>query len=260
MVTNCNKFYYVIKDDTCYDLAAKFSITLDQFYAWNPFVGNTCKKLMPETYVCVGLIGQSTSPSPTPNPSSTVRPTPTITTPTNGIATPTPIQSGMVGNCNKFYFVVKDDNCYAIAQSNSVSLDQFYIWNPAAGSTCATLGLGTYVCVGTTNFAPTTLKTTAKPTTATPCIMTFNLSKGQYECPTATPTPTKAGNGIATPTPFQAGMTTNCKKFYKVVKDDGCWAISNTYGISLDDFYKWNPAVGGSCATLYPDNYVCVGV
>jgi hypothetical protein len=122
---------------------------------------------------------------------------------------------------NKFYFVVKDDNCYNIAQSNSISLDQFYAWNPAVGNDCATLRLGTYVCIATVGAAPTTLKTTAKPTSATFCTMSFNRSKGQYECPTPAPTPTRAGNGIATPTPFQAGMTTNCKKFYKVVKDDG---------------------------------------
>jgi transposase-like protein len=45
-----------------------------------------------------------------------------------------------------------------------------------------------------------------------------------------------------------------------VVKGDGCWAIANTYKIELNDFYKWNPAVGSTCAQLRPDNYVCVGV
>lgn len=70
----------------------------------------------------------------------------------------------------------------------------------------------------------------------------------------------KPGNGIATPTPIQSGMITNCKKLHRVVKGDGCWAIANTYKIELNDFYKWNPAVGSTCAQLRPDNYVCVGV
>ena len=55
-------------------------------------------------------------------------------------------------------------------------------------------------------------------------------------------------------------MTSNCKKFHKVVKNDGCWDIANTYKIDLNNFYKWNPAVGTSCGALWIDNYVCVGV
>lgn len=63
-----------------------------------------------------------------------------------------------------------------------------------------------------------------------------------------------------TPTPIQDGMTKRCNTFYEVKSGDGCWDIANTHGISLDDFYSFNPAVGDDCSKLYPDNYVCVGV
>jgi hypothetical protein len=50
-------------------------------------------------------------------------------------------------------------------------------------------------------------------------------------------------------------------KYHKVVPGDNCWAIANQYGISLDQFYLWNPAVKPtSCQSLLPDYYVCVGV
>jgi hypothetical protein len=55
-------------------------------------------------------------------------------------------------------------------------------------------------------------------------------------------------------------MIDTCKVFYYVVADDGCWAIANSYGILLDDFYAWNPAVKTDCSGLWPDYYVCVGI
>ena len=55
-------------------------------------------------------------------------------------------------------------------------------------------------------------------------------------------------------------MTPNCKKFYKVAKDDGCWAIANSNKIDLNDFFAWNPAVGTDCKGLWPEYYVCIGV
>ncbi|KAH7075512.1 hypothetical protein BKA63DRAFT_602897 [Paraphoma chrysanthemicola] len=263
MVSNCNKFYFVVKDDTCYDTAAKFSISLDHFYLWNPAVGTDCKKLFSDTYVCVGLIGSGATPTPTPGQSTTVRPSTTKATPTNGISTPTPVQSGMVNNCDDFYLVKDNEICADIVKAYGISLEQFYAWNPAVGNTCSALRATYYVCVSTVGVSPSTLKTTIKPTSTSwvkPSLCTFNLSKGEYVCPSANPTPTTTKGGVATPTPVQSGMTGNCKRFYKVVKDDGCWAISNTYKIALDDFYKWNLAVGSSCAGLQYGYYVCVGI
>jgi hypothetical protein len=42
--------------------------------------------------------------------------------------------------------------------------------------------------------------------------------------------------------------------------DDGCSVIANQYGISLDDFYKWNPGVGPRCESLWQGYAVCVGI
>lgn len=61
---------------------------------------------------------------------------------------PTPYQTGMATNCNKFHMVVSGDECGTIATSAGITLANFYLWNPAVGSTCATLDLGDYVCIG----------------------------------------------------------------------------------------------------------------
>lgn len=55
-------------------------------------------------------------------------------------------------------------------------------------------------------------------------------------------------------------MVSNCDDFYYIQSGDGCWAIANTFGIDLDDFYNWNPALGYDCSGLLADVYVCVRV
>lgn len=134
------------------------------------------------------------------------------------------------------------------------------------GADCKGLFPNNYVCVSVIGLSPptTTMKTSTKWVEPPSC--TFDPKKGEYVCPTAGLTTTRptttTGNGIATPTPIQSGMTGSCKKFYKVVANDGCWAIANAQKIDLNDFYKWNPAVnaGGECKGLQANVYVCVGV
>ena len=69
-----------------------------------------------------------------------------------------------------------------------------------------------------------------------------------------------AAGAVTTPTPFQASMVGNCTKFHLVVSGDTCSSIATAAGVSLSDFYTWNPAVGTSCATLFAKNNVCIGV
>lgn len=224
MATNCNKFYLVQKGDGCSTIASAYGITLADFYAWNPAVGTSCTDLDYDDYVCVGIIGQ------------TAVPTTTTPTPTNGITTPTPIQTGMVSDCDQFYLVQAGDGCQTIATSYGISLATFYAWNPAVGTSCTNLDYGDYVCVGTLDQTTTLRTTTTTRTTSTPT------------------------NGISTPTPTQTGMVSNCDDFYLVVSGDSCYDIATGNGITLDEFYAWNPAIGTSCSGLDFGYYVCVGI
>jgi LysM domain len=147
----------------------------------------------------------------------------------NGVTTPKPIQSGMVGNCNTFYLVQPGDGCAAIASKNGITLAQFYAWNTQVGTGCPGLWANTYACVGVIGFVR------SSPTTS-------------------------EGNGITTPTPIQTGMTGSCKKFYFVKSGDSCVSIAGAVGVSLDQFLSWNPAAGGSCAALWANTYCCIAV
>ncbi|KAF2108719.1 hypothetical protein BDV96DRAFT_556005 [Lophiotrema nucula] len=228
IVGNCDKFYLVQKDEGCSAIAAKFGITLAQFQAWNPKVGTTCGGLWADAYACVSIIGHEASSTPS---------TPTTTKPGNGISTPQPTQPNMVSNCDKFHFVVQDkDNCATIAAQYGISLAQFQAWNPSAGAQCGGLWANAYCCVSI-------------------------IGQDSTPTPTAKPTTTKPGNGVATPTPTQPGMVSNCKKFDYVKKGEVCDTIvKRNSGLTLTNFYKWNTGVGKNCELLWAETYVCIAI
>ncbi|KAL5332236.1 hypothetical protein BJX70DRAFT_384756 [Aspergillus crustosus] len=145
MNSNCDDLYLVVGGDSCYDIAAAHGIALADFYSWNPAIGTSCGGLWPEYYVCVGIIRQSPATTITTTTTTTSR---TTTSTGNGIATPTSTQLNMVGQCDSFYLVVSGDGCWDIAAQARITLDDFYLWNPAVGSSCSGLWPGYYVCIG----------------------------------------------------------------------------------------------------------------
>ena len=112
MVSGCDAFYAVKSGDTCSVIASEYDISLAPFYGWNPAVGSSCLYLEVGGYVCVGVVG-----------SSSVTATPTSYTPssTMGVSTPSPIQTGMVSDCDEFYDVESGDTCSAIASEYDIS-------------------------------------------------------------------------------------------------------------------------------------------
>jgi hypothetical protein len=82
------------------------------------------------SYVCVSMIGHTLTQPPT----STTSP------PSNGIETPTPIQPGMIDNCDAFYFAEPGQGCASIAAANGISLTQFVNWDPRVNRDYYVLG------------------------------------------------------------------------------------------------------------------------
>jgi LysM repeat protein len=79
---------------------------------------------------------------------STTDYTPPTTTKGNGVVTPTPTQTGMVGNCKTFYFVKSGDTCDSIVKKYGISVSNFKKWNTGVGSDCTGMWKDAYVCVG----------------------------------------------------------------------------------------------------------------
>ncbi|OAA33878.1 carbohydrate-binding module family 50 protein [Metarhizium rileyi] len=97
-----------------------------------------------DAYVCVSVLGRKPTPSK----------------PDNGIATPTPIQPGMVDNCNKFYKVASGDNCAGIASKQNILVKEFVTWNPKIG--------GESVCVSVIGYKPRP-RILTQPSIVQPC-------------------------------------------------------------------------------------------
>lgn len=144
---------------------------------------------------------------------------PTTTEPVaNPNPTPDPIQNGMVGNCNKFHLVASGDNCWSVASKYSLTESQLQQWNAGiGGSACNNMWTGYHLCVGVSGGGGS-----------------------QTQPPPASDTPQ----------PVQDGMVGNCKRFHFVQGGQNCEGISRSYGISVGDFVRWNPAAGSDCRGL----------
>ncbi|KAF6816873.1 LysM domain-containing protein [Colletotrichum plurivorum] len=143
VISNCDKFYFVKTDEPCTSIAASHGISMAQFLAWNPMAGSNCAGLWANAYACVHAIGSGRPPT------TTVKPPSTTTAAGNGVATPSPTQLGMVGNCDRFHFVKADEFCADIAAKYGISSQQIIQWNSSVGSSCAGLWANVYICVHT---------------------------------------------------------------------------------------------------------------
>ncbi|OCL13420.1 carbohydrate-binding module family 50 protein [Glonium stellatum] len=294
IASNCKAYYKVQSGDSCSGIVNKYhTFTLQDFYSWNPAVGDSCQSLLAGYYVCVGVPGTPTGPPPT------------SATPTG----PLPEQSGIASNCNSFYKVISGDTCLGIVDKyGTFTLADFYIWNPAVSSTCSALEVGYYVCVGVpgtpTGKSTSTLATPTGPSPTQTGIIstctkyyqaksgdscssisesfgTFTVTQfeawnpavgnscatlfvGYYYCvaipgtPTtrsATPNPTSSG-----PQPEQSGIVSSCNKYYLAKSGDSCSTIEKSQGITATNFFAWNKGIKSDCSNLFLGYYVCIGV
>ncbi|RAL14683.1 putative LysM domain protein [Aspergillus homomorphus CBS 101889] len=235
--------------DTCAALENYYGITVAQLASWNPSLSTTACTLIEGWSYCVeappgagtALTTTTTSTSTTTtSKTSTSTTSATTTATTSSPGKPSPTQAGLAANCDAFYYVQKDDSCWAISNSyGNFTLDQFYDWNPAVKTDCSGLQPGYYVCVGVAGAGtPATTTTSIAATTTTASSTT---STGSYQ-------------------PQQTGIASNCASYYFVESGDTCAKIATAKGISLSDFYAWNPAVGSACSTLKAGYWVCVGI
>ncbi|KAB8238387.1 uncharacterized protein BDW43DRAFT_296660 [Aspergillus alliaceus] len=272
LISSCNAFYYVQKDDSCWAIAVK----------------TNCSGLQLNYYVCVGAVG-STAPIIT---SKTATASPTTTT-----APHSPQQSGISSDCmlptflyishtcfallkipidhtpgNNYYFVEAGDECAFIAAKHGIALR----------STCGSLQAGYWVCIGVS-------ATTAKTTTGTAPAST-GLSPTQSGIVTDCSAYYQAQGGddswsivnkkysYLTAAKFyewNPAIGTSCSNlqtgYYYCVATKNKGPMPNAistcakwhlvaYAITSTQFGSWNPYVGSSCATLWQGYYVCVGV
>jgi len=129
----CIKLVLAISGDDCYDFAVANQITQSQLYYWNPVLGvngaNCGLQFQAGEAYCVAVSGSTAVPS-----------------------APTPTQTGITANCNKWVAAKSGDDCYDFAVANGITQANLYAWNivlGANGASCSTLfQAGENYCVG----------------------------------------------------------------------------------------------------------------
>ena len=142
ITSGCTKYSQAQSGDYCIKFAQENNITPDQLYAWNTVLGsggsNCSQTFFLGYYYCVAG----------PSATSVATPTPTTSVP----AVPSPTQTGIASNCNKYAVANDGDYCSKFAQEYNVSTDNLYAWNTvlgSGGSNCDTqFFLGYYYCIG----------------------------------------------------------------------------------------------------------------
>ncbi|KAF2717774.1 carbohydrate-binding module family 50 protein [Polychaeton citri CBS 116435] len=156
MVSGCTRFWLVQVNNTCYDIAQGFQITLDQLYGWNPALKGDCSGLITGNYICVSISTSTSSVVMTSGATSTstsIRSTSSTATPTNGgTSPPGPTESGIPSDCDKWVLQKDGIYCYDMAQNAGISLSCLYQMNPALNTNageCQGLYAGYAYCIGT---------------------------------------------------------------------------------------------------------------
>ncbi|KAH6687318.1 hypothetical protein F5X68DRAFT_207197 [Plectosphaerella plurivora] len=121
----------------------------------------TTSKALPTTTTVSRTTTATTTTAPIPTTTTTSQTPPTTTTmPSNGINTPSPVQQGMVTNCNAFATVRPTTTCQGILDWNKLTLANFFKWNPSVGSDCSGLEKNTWACIGVIENSPPPSTTT----------------------------------------------------------------------------------------------------
>ncbi|PGH13775.1 hypothetical protein AJ79_03474 [Helicocarpus griseus UAMH5409] len=147
------------------DTPAAFTISMEEFLAWNPSLTPDCGDFQPNRSYCVAADVKKPDPDPPTTTTTTTNPeqstpttstttTTTTTNPGNKIPTPTPTQPSMVPNCDAFHLVAPGEICTNIAANHSITLQDLYTWNPSINADYSGLWANAYICVSIIGHTP----------------------------------------------------------------------------------------------------------
>lgn len=140
---------------------------------------------------------------------------------------------GTITTCNCFTLVSGQEMglrpCMDIAEDARITVSQLESWNPWVGTDC---DAGVYAGLGFNDLRAVCIRDGGGSSSSS--------SSSSSNSATVTNGPTTTMTSPSAPT--QPGIPSGCTKYHTAVAGDGCWDIANAYGITLDQFYQWNPA------------------
>ncbi|KAL4790494.1 hypothetical protein BDV19DRAFT_394063 [Aspergillus venezuelensis] len=140
-----------------------------------------------------------------------------------------PTVSDVVSGCTYWANdIAAYDTCAALQDYFGITVEQLAAWNPSLSSSDCMLVVGNSYCVEAPHVPPPSSTTT-----------------------TSTTKTTSSGG----PSSTQTGLEPSCDEFHLVATGDACFDLAVEYGISLQQFHNWNPAVGTTCSGLQAGYY-----
>ncbi|OTB16721.1 carbohydrate-binding module family 50 protein [Daldinia sp. EC12] len=220
--------------NSCDFATTGFGVSLDDFLLWNPSLSSVDPCRLQKGYSYCARNSSSYSIPPIATDGLCLN-----------VTKPYP---GTISTCSCFTEILGSDAsvrpCEDIAIDANISTKQLTQWNPWVGSDC---GRGIYADLAAADTRPVCIGTNSTDGPTGTMIPTSSSSSS----------PTQSSSSAA---PTQTGIAAGCTKYHIAVKGDGCWAVANQYGITLDQFYAWNPAVGSDCQNLWLGYAYCVAV
>ncbi|KAJ5043210.1 LysM domain-containing protein [Bipolaris maydis] len=257
----CGRWYEVEAGDYCNLVTLKFAISLSDFMFLNTGINSNCTNLFAQESYCIQAVGDINNypgrpgyVSITIDPSAsftgipfTMLPNATMTL--DPRPTKIPLATGVRKDCAYYFegdeyqyspdvFGYWNSNCEIAASNYNVDFDNFAAWNSLTTNItdpACVFQVGVRYC-GSWGPEPTQATTIApEPTAST----------------TAKPTP---------PAPTHTGQPADCNKWDVVAEGDSCGSLASDNGISVDQFFAWNPAVSKDCITnFWLGQAYCVG-
>ncbi|RFN52991.1 carbohydrate-binding module family 50 protein [Fusarium flagelliforme] len=144
---------WALDESECKALAGTWRITLEELQSWNPSLDTsleTCEMDVKYRYCMKAHKSNGHSPASTDEntaPSGTEQPTKTDTTGPVASSTELPIRDGAIEGCKEYKPFRAPDTCQDMLDDNSITIKQFFKWNPSVGSECGNLWPGYRYCV-----------------------------------------------------------------------------------------------------------------
>ncbi|KAI5866007.1 LysM domain-containing protein [Durotheca rogersii] len=249
--TYCGRYYEAIPGDYCNLVIMKFAISLSDFLFLNPAVNENCTNLFAYESYCIQPVGDINTYSGKPGHitfSFTATRNGTFEDVATGLpnigwssptptTTPVPLASGTRDDCENYilgdlyqqnlensYLI---SNCHLAAEVMGVTLEDLETWNTDLGNA-------------------------SDPSCAFEAGLRYCGKYYEGDQPDAADPVSQL--------PVRDGMTPNCTEIVEVASTDGmtCTEILSVYGITIEQFFAWNPSVGADCLGMWAGYQYCV--
>ncbi|KAH6978803.1 hypothetical protein EDB82DRAFT_506277 [Fusarium venenatum] len=134
----------------CERLVPVWGITLEELQNWNPSLNTSSDNCeMDVKYRYCMKAHREDAPSPAPEDESTAPSATTKSTTSSAIPSSTelPIRDGVVESCKEYKPFLAPHTCQDMLDDNSITIKEFYKWNPPVGAECGNLWPGYRYCV-----------------------------------------------------------------------------------------------------------------